>query len=439
MLSVNQLTFKVKNKTLIDELTLNVTPGSFYALLGRKGSGKTTLLRLCSGLLEPQSGNIYINGMDVSKRENKKNILRILGYMGSQDGYFPRLQVMEYLEVYAHAQGLYGLAARERCMEVLQMGHLERRAEQLVEEQSASVRRELSFLRAIIHRPRLLLLDDPFNGMESAQKLAMEELFAILAEDEVTVLMASQSLPDAAHLCGEIGIIEKGRIISEGNLSDILRQARSEALLYLRVCEAPEAAVAILRKEALVRTISRDGNFIVMHFAGGIKDEAALLKKLIGVTTREREYDKERIRQKKEKEDGIRKSQRLLLTWLIERPELFEKIRGIITPEDFDDELYREAASMVFEEYEKTGGVNPAQILNHFIEGEEQYREVAALFHATLSESLNNEEQRRAFSETVKKIKKHSLDVKGKTADIRELQEIIRQQSELAALNITLD
>ena len=160
---------------------------------------------------------------------------------------------------------------------------------------------------------------------------------------------------------------------------------------------------------------------------------------LIGVTTREREYDKERIRQKKEKEDGIRKSQRLLLTWLIERPELFEKIRGIITPEDFDDELYREAASMVFEEYEKTGSVNPAQILNHFIEGEEQYREVAALFHATLSESLNNEEQRRAFSETVKKIKKHSLDVKGKTADIRELQEIIRQQSELAALNITLD
>ena len=94
---------------------------------------------------------------------------------------------------------------------------------------------------------------------------------------------------------------------------------------------------------------------------------------------------------------------------------------------------------MVFEEYEKTGSANPAQILNHFIEGEEQYREVAALFHATLSESLNNEEQKRAFSETVKKIKKHSLDVKGKTADIRELQEIIRQQSELAALNITLD
>ena len=100
MLSVNQLKFKVKNKTLIDELTLNVTPGSFYALLGRKGSGKTTLLRLCSGLLEPQSGNIYINGMDVSKRENKKNILRILGYMGSQDGISASNFLISYLNYF---------------------------------------------------------------------------------------------------------------------------------------------------------------------------------------------------------------------------------------------------------------------------------------------------------------------------------------------------
>ena len=97
-------------------------------------------------------------------------------------------------------------------------------------------------------------------------------------------------------------------------------------------------------------------------------------------------------------------------------------LRGdIIGPGDFADGLYKEAAAMVFEEHKK-GNMNPAQILNHFIGGEEQYREVAALFHASLSESLNNEEQRRALSETVKKIKKHSLEVKGKTADIRELQ-----------------
>lgn len=149
--------------------------------------------------------------------------------------------------------------------------------------------------------------------------------------------------------------------------------------------------------------------------------------------------EKTRIRPKKDKEDGIKKSQRLLLTWLIERPELLAKIDGIIGPEDFVDGLYQKVAGLVFEELKK-GKISPAQILNQFIEGEEQYREVAALFHASLSESLNNEEQKKAFSETVKKIKKNSLEVQSKkAADIAQLQKIIRQQSELATLQISLD
>ena len=158
----------------------------------------------------------------------------------------------------------------------------------------------------------------------------------------------------------------------------------------------------------------------------------------VGVKTKESESSA-RTRQKKDKEDGIKKSQRLLLTWLIERPELFEKIDGIISPDDFIDELYQEVAGMVFEEHKK-GNINPAQILNRFIEGEEQYREVAALFHASLAESLNNEEQKKAFSETVKKIKKNSLEVQSRRAtDIAQLQKIIRQQSELANLKISID
>lgn len=94
---------------------------------------------------------------------------------------------------------------------------------------------------------------------------------------------------------------------------------------------------------------------------------------------------------------------------------------------------------MVFEEHKK-GKISPAQILNQFIDGEEQYREVAALFNASLQDSLNNEEQKKAFSETVKKIKKNSLEVQSRNAkDIGELQRIIREQSELANLRITLD
>ena len=171
-----------------------------------------------------------------------------------------------------------------------------------------------------------------------------------------------------------------------------------------------------------------------------LKRLVAALGGQIGVGVKPKEYDSNvRAKQKKDKEDGIKKSQRLLLTWLIERPELFAKIDGIIGPEDFVDELYQEVAGMVFEEHKK-GNINPAQILNRFIEGEEQYREVAALFHASLADSLNNEEQKKAFSETVKKIKKNSLEVQSRRAtDIAQLQKIIRQQSELTSLQVTLD
>ncbi len=145
------------------------------------------------------------------------------------------------------------------------------------------------------------------------------------------------------------------------------------------------------------------------------------------------------IQKKRDREEGIRQSERLLLTWLIEEPGLFEKIRGIIGPEDFVKPLYRRAAEMVFEGHEK-GEVNPAAILNHFIDDEGNYREVAALFNASLNDSLSNEEQKKAFADTVLKVKKSSLDYQSRNAsDLNELQRIIKEQAELANLHISLE
>ena len=144
-------------------------------------------------------------------------------------------------------------------------------------------------------------------------------------------------------------------------------------------------------------------------------------------------------RKKKEKDDGIRRSQRLLLTWLIERPQLFEKIEGIVGPDDFKEPLYHEVAQQVFDGH-REGHINPAGILNRYINDEEQYKQVAALFNASLDDSLNNEEQRKAFSETVLKVKKNSLDEASRSAaDIAALQEIIKQQAALKTLQISID
>lgn len=151
------------------------------------------------------------------------------------------------------------------------------------------------------------------------------------------------------------------------------------------------------------------------------------------------QYEQREKKKKVEREDGIRQSQRLLLTWLIERPQLFEKIEGIVGPDDFKEPLYRQVAQMVFEDHAH-GDLNPARILNHFINDEEQYKEVAALFNASLKESLNNEEQQKAFSETVLRVRKNSLDYASRNAaDISELQGIIREQAALKTLHITID
>ncbi len=143
--------------------------------------------------------------------------------------------------------------------------------------------------------------------------------------------------------------------------------------------------------------------------------------------------------QKKDKDEGSRKSQRLLLTWLIEYPKLFEKIKDVVSPADFVEPLYRQVAEMVFAG-QSQGNVNPAAILNHFIDDEEQYRQVAALFHASVKGELTSQEQKKAFLETVIKVKKNSLDQASRQArDIDDLQRIIKEQAALRSLNISLD
>lgn len=140
-----------------------------------------------------------------------------------------------------------------------------------------------------------------------------------------------------------------------------------------------------------------------------------------------------------DRENGIRRSQRLLLTWLIEADSLFDKIKGIITADDFVEELYHQVAVMVFEGHAQ-GNLNPASILSRFINDDDQYKEVAALFNASLKESLSNEEQKKAFAETVLKVRKNSLDTASRNAkDIAQLQEIIKQQAALKQLHISLD
>ena len=136
--------------------------------------------------------------------------------------------------------------------------------------------------------------------------------------------------------------------------------------------------------------------------------------------------------------DGIKQSQKILLTWLIEEPELYEKIKDIITADDFKDEMYHKTAELVFQQFRENGKVLPAVILNQFSSREEQ-NEIAALFNTGLDGEINHAEKEKALNDTIYKVKKFSLDYDSSRAtSIEQLQDIIRQQTNLQKLHISL-
>lgn len=146
----------------------------------------------------------------------------------------------------------------------------------------------------------------------------------------------------------------------------------------------------------------------------------------------------DRKQRSKKKEDGIQESQKILLTWLIEEVSLFDKIEGILSPEDFREEPYHKVAEMLFTQYKEEGEVIPAKIINSFTDKEEQ-KEAASLFHSNLKENMSLKEKEKAWNETVIRIKKESLDYQNRHAtDISELQRIIKEQAMLQKLHISL-
>lgn len=224
----------------------------------------------------------------------------------------------------------------------------------------------------------------------------------------------------------EIDVLKKNYQMDDPEQKTKFYQETAKKLL-----EFPEA----LERDNYLQAVSRE-HFIPYE---DLKRLVAQMGNRLGGYSSYKEKREGKSYQKKEKEDGTRQAQRLLLTWLIEKPYLFDKIEGIIGPEDFIEELYRQVAQMVFDGH-AAGNLNPASILNHFINDEEQYKEVAALFNASLKESLNNEEQKKAVAEIVLKVKKNSLDWASRNAkDIGELQQIIKAQAELKQIHITLD
>jgi len=210
---------RYKEVLAVDHIDLNVHAGDVYGFLGPNGAGKTTTLRMALGLIMPTEGRVQLFGRDPI-REGAKALQGVAGFVEAPR-FYPYLSARKNLELLA---ALDGDGARGRIGEVLETVELSHRAEHRVGGYSHGMRQRLGIAAALLRAPRLLILDEPATGLDPAGMRDMRALIRRLADGGITVLLSSHQLPEVQELCDRVAIVDKGRVVYEGALSDLRRQ-----------------------------------------------------------------------------------------------------------------------------------------------------------------------------------------------------------------------
>lgn len=279
MLKIQGLKKKFGNFEALSGLDMEVAEGALYGFVGPNGAGKTTAIRIITGLLNADEGSVLIDGKDAfCYRDQVKDLF---GYVPDEFGLYDNLKVWEYMDFFASCYGLSGLVARERCTNLLEQVKLADKEDFFVDSLSRGMKQRLCLARAMIHDPKLLILDEPTSGMDPRARVEFKELLKELCAEGKTILVSSHILSELAQMCTDIGIIDAGKIVLSGNMGDILKQVNDSNPIRVQVVENVREAVQFLRAEPEVRTITVEGNDLVVGFHGGKDAEAMLLAKLV--------------------------------------------------------------------------------------------------------------------------------------------------------------
>lgn len=279
MLSIHGLKKKFGNFQALNGLDMEIEEGALYGFVGPNGAGKTTAIRIITGLLLPDEGTVEIAGKDALKyREEVKDEF---GYVPDEFGMYDNLKVWEYMVFFASCYGLTGLVGRNRCNELLEQVKLADRADAFVDSLSRGMKQRLCLARALIHDPKLLVLDEPTSGMDPRTRMEFKELLKELCADGKTILVSSHILSELSQMCTDIAIIDAGKIVLSGNMFDILQKVNDSNPLLIKVYDRKDAAIRLLREDPTVKTIAIREDDIAVRFHGGHDAEAALLRRLV--------------------------------------------------------------------------------------------------------------------------------------------------------------
>jgi ABC-2 type transport system ATP-binding protein len=223
MLELIEITKKYASFTAVDSLTLSVNQGEIFGFIGPNGAGKTTTIKIISGIMQPTSGSVRIHGIDV--RRNPVEAKRNIGFIPDRPYLYEKLTGMEFMSFTADMYGVNGNGFRERAVRELKRFSLFDWADELIESYSHGMRQRLIFAAALVHDPKLIVVDEPMVGLDPAAIIMVKNLFRQLARNGVTIFMSTHTLQVAEDVCDRIGVIHRGRMIATGTTEDLRREA----------------------------------------------------------------------------------------------------------------------------------------------------------------------------------------------------------------------
>jgi ABC-2 type transport system ATP-binding protein len=236
-LQIDQVTKRFGATVALDRLAFDVPPGEVFGFLGANGAGKTTTMRICLGIVAPDSGEIRWNGRPVGEVPR-----RTWGYLPEERGLYPRMTVLDQLVYYASLYGQAPDRARRDALDWLARFRIPDYAHRRAEELSKGNQQKVQFIAAVLHGPDVLLMDEPFTGLDPINLVLLREAFMELRDQGRTLVLSTHQMEAAEAMCESIAIIDQGRLVAGGRLRDLKRASGRQSIRVAVDGETPAPA-----------------------------------------------------------------------------------------------------------------------------------------------------------------------------------------------------
>ena len=249
-LEVSEIVKRFGNHVAVDHISFEVPSGSVYGILGPNGAGKSTTLRMINDIIAPDAGEITILG----KHEPGNEAAQHIGYLPEERGLYPKMRVVEMIQFMGELRGLSGGEAKARASKWLDRLGLAQWAKNKVQDLSKGMQQKVQFATALIHEPELVILDEPWSGLDPINAEVLREVVEEIRTSGRTVLFSTHQMEQAEKVCDAVCIIARGKKVLDGKLRDIKRESAAEGLIALGFADdtAKQRAEGVLADRALV-------------------------------------------------------------------------------------------------------------------------------------------------------------------------------------------